>query len=305
MTTRRFRGGLPKHMGAVGVTGKILAFVFAMFALTAHADSMSSAGVRVIDNNVTNGVISLAVASSGGSIKADINSTTELSVTASTVSLGSAATDVVRTTGLIRAGAGAIGTPGFSFDGDTNTGVWNCGADCVSLISNGAYRIYADTSQVEITGQLQMVQDGTSAAPTYSFNSDTNSGLYRIGADSISLATGGAQAWVQVSNAEVSLGASSGTRLQVNSAGIAVTGAVSQTGTGGDTPHDCVRRYNNTVGGSVSATCVGSETAIAGGCDAASGSSISRSLPSTLPTQGWNCQSSGSIVQAMAICCSI
>ena len=76
-------------------------------------------------------------------------------------------------------------------------------------ISNGPGSITINATDGNIT-----LDDGTAAAPSLNFTSDTNTGLYRIGADNIGVAVGGVNV------------------LDVASTGLTVSGAVTVSGTG-------------------------------------------------------------------------
>ena len=66
-------------------------------------------------------------------------------------------------------------------------------------------------------GSLSGASDGTAAAPSISFSADTNTGLFRPGADQIGFTTGGTSA-MTISGSNVGIGTAPATNLHVNSA---------------------------------------------------------------------------------------
>lgn len=132
------------------------------------------------------------------------------------------------------------------------TGTWS-----VSL--NASNRLVVDTAGVVTTsGQLQSA-GGSVSAPTYSFSSDTNTGVYRIGADVLGIATGGVEVLRADASQNVGIGASpaaSTTRLTVRGGGTTTNNAfVIQDSAGTNTfrVYDnghivCPDTYNTTTG---------------------------------------------------------
>ena len=64
------------------------------------------------------------------------------------------------------------------------------------------------TKKVTIADLLENAGDGSAAAPAFAFNSDSNTGIYRSGADELSFATAGTQRLVIDSSGNVSVGGS-------------------------------------------------------------------------------------------------
>lgn len=86
--------------------------------------------------------------------------------------------------------------------------ITNLGAP--SAATDAATKTYVDTVASGAAAQYRPA-DGTVSAPAYSFASDTDSGVYRVGADSLGVSTGGVL------------------RATVDAAGAAVVGAVTST----------------------------------------------------------------------------
>ena len=82
------------------------------------------------------------------------------------------------------------GDPPYSFTGDTDTGMFSEGADQLNLACAGVAQ-YSQTTTAITTTVPFLSQDGTAAAPAYTFSGDTNTGVYRIGVDNIGFSTGG------------------------------------------------------------------------------------------------------------------
>jgi hypothetical protein len=90
----------------------------------------------------------------------------------------------------VRVANGAVGTPAFSFLSDTDTGMYRSGANAISFATNGVQQLIINTSNI-ILGLAAINIDGTVGAPAYSFAADTDTGIYRVGADHMRLVAGG------------------------------------------------------------------------------------------------------------------
>lgn len=92
----------------------------------------------------------------------------------------------------VRSANGTVALPGFTFTTDTNTGVYRVGEDDLGFSTNGTLRL--DISTTAFTATLPWRgQDGTVAAPAFSFSGDTDNGMYRIGTNNVGVAVAGAK----------------------------------------------------------------------------------------------------------------
>jgi hypothetical protein len=112
---------------------------------------------------------------------------------------------------------GSVGTPALSFDSDTNLGLYRGAADDMRLVANGADVVAVTAAGVAVTGAVSATTTvtagyGTVAAPGITFASDTNTGIYRAGADDMRLVANGADV------------------AQISTAGVNVTGVMAATG---------------------------------------------------------------------------
>jgi hypothetical protein len=108
--------------------------------------------------------------------------------------------------------------PAHGFTGDDDTGLYRVGADSVGIVVGGARNLQVDfttgvivNTALTVTGAT-LVGDGTAALPGVRFSADTNTGMYRVGADSVGITAGGAR------------------RLEVKSAGVYANTALTVTG---------------------------------------------------------------------------
>jgi hypothetical protein len=143
--------------------------------------------------------------STGGSTKVQIT----------TVSLNSGV-PVLTTTGSTAA-------PGYSFSGDTDTGLWSSGANTINFSTSGTSRMQLSITELGINLPVNTGL-GTAATPSYSFTGDTNTGMFSSLADTIDFSTGGTSR-VQVTN-----GAFYSTTPFYTSAGSALVPSISFTG---------------------------------------------------------------------------
>lgn len=85
---------------------------------------------------------------------------------------------------------GSVGAPAWSFFGDINTGIYRIGADNFALVTNGAIALQVAATFVE-SDLIHRFVDGAVGSPGIQFLSDTNTGIYRIGADNFGFSTNG------------------------------------------------------------------------------------------------------------------
>lgn len=116
------------------------------------------------------------------------------------VSGNSRVTGIARFENDVRGKFGSAADPSFTFDGDADTGLYRQGADELGVSTGGAERFRVGSFGIrgDDTGNLYnwnrfQGNNGSASSPTFTFDSDTNTGMYRDGTDSISFATGGTQ----------------------------------------------------------------------------------------------------------------
>jgi hypothetical protein len=105
---------------------------------------------------------------------------------------------------------GSASVPSITFEGDTDTGVYNVSPNELGFTTGGVLK-----SSINSAGQY-LALTGSAAAPIYSFSSDSNTGIFSPGADQIGLATAGTARIQFDSNGALGLsGANYGTSGQV------------------------------------------------------------------------------------------
>ncbi len=85
---------------------------------------------------------------------------------------------------------GTAGAPSMCFQGDADVGFYYVGANSAGFACGGSSRYTMSDTQFISTIPFRS-GDGTVSAPSYSFSSDNNTGLYSIGADNIGISCGG------------------------------------------------------------------------------------------------------------------
>lgn len=93
-------------------------------------------------------------------------------------------------TGSLAMPAGSAALPSNTFSGDLNTGMYSPGADSVGFATGGTLRLTIASAGVTSSVPI-LLPDGTAALPALTFQSDTDTGIYRIGANSFGSAAGG------------------------------------------------------------------------------------------------------------------
>ncbi len=88
--------------------------------------------------------------------------------------------------------AGGVGTPGYTFSVDSDTGMYRISANTLGFAVNGANAATVDATGLAIAAGTQyFAPNGTAAAPAYSFNSDASSGMALLNGTSIKLVVNG------------------------------------------------------------------------------------------------------------------
>lgn len=93
--------------------------------------------------------------------------------------------------GVLTLPTGAVGAPSVNF-GDADTGFYSGGLGQVNFTANGTNRVLLGTGSVSVQSvdSLRNV-DGAVGEPGYTFNGDTDTGMYRSGTNTLDFATGG------------------------------------------------------------------------------------------------------------------
>lgn len=99
-------------------------------------------------------------------------------------------TNTVLTSLPVIAPDGSAGSPAYGFFNDTNTGAYRGGADDIRFAAGG---VFAGGFVLNGATTQTILPDGTAALPGLTFLADLDTGFYRTGANSIGVATGGAQ----------------------------------------------------------------------------------------------------------------
>ncbi len=111
---------------------------------------------------------------------------------------------------LLQPAKDLVGAPAYSFQGDSDTGMYRFGANRIGFATAGVVRAELSTAALTMTFEIRGI-NGSATSPTYNFDSDQNTGMYRIGIDTIGLSTAGV------------------VRLRVTTSGITVDGTITGT----------------------------------------------------------------------------
>ena len=108
----------------------------------------------------------------------------------------------------LTAALGSASTPGITFTGDLNTGIYSPGADQVAVATNGTQRLTVDTAAT--TSTLPVVHPlGAVGTPSITFTGDLNTGIWSPAADTIAFSEGGVEAMRIDSSGRVGIGTTS------------------------------------------------------------------------------------------------
>lgn len=95
-----------------------------------------------------------------------------------------------RTNTQVQAPDGTLALPGISFAGQTGVGIYRAGSNDFRFVAGGS--TYLKLAGTVYQPQVQVGNlDGSNSTPSYSFASDSNTGLFRQGADDVRMAAGG------------------------------------------------------------------------------------------------------------------
>lgn len=111
--------------------------------------------------------------------------------------------------GAFLADTGAVGTPSYSFVVDTDTGMYRSAANQLAFAAGGTNYLIITTNAIAAQGASTQFhsQDGTAAAPGFTFGNDPDIGFYRVAANRIGASVNGAQQLdITVSSVEVLVG---------------------------------------------------------------------------------------------------
>lgn len=177
---------------------------------------------------------------------------------------------LANSSGLFLGPAGSVSAPTFSFLLDSNTGWYNSAGDEISGTAGGTKILTLTAAQVAVETGVLRVPDGSVGTPSISFNSDTDCGLYRIGANNLGCAVNGAKV------------------LDISVTGLDVTGALSVGTVAVPTISSTSTLTNKTINGSNNTiTNVSLTTGITGTLGAANGGTgVANNAASTLTISG-------------------
>lgn len=100
-------------------------------------------------------------------------------------------------TGNVGAGDGTLAAPAIRFSADTDTGIFRPSSNQIGFSAGGVQgltvTVSGASSPIFEATSVFWTPDGSAAAPSYTFTSDLDTGLFRIGANQLGISTGGTQ----------------------------------------------------------------------------------------------------------------
>jgi hypothetical protein len=144
------------------------------------------------------------------------DATNQLSFAAGGARFLTATTSVIQSELTHRFVNGSAATPSISFTSDPDTGIFGTGGNELAFATNGTLRF--DIRTGDILCRLPLTgPDGTAGAPSYAFENDTDTGLYRIGSGVVAIATNSVAGFsVSESAGVVTVGLGNGATSQLN-----------------------------------------------------------------------------------------
>lgn len=192
------RGGGTQHAAAIdgGASGFMTgAQVTKLAGITAGAAVSSvTAGAGSVNNGTATAPI-IDIVAGDTSIVVGANSLA-LGTTIPTIATFSGAGTALSVTnnfavgGVISNATGSAAAPSYTITGDLDTGMYGIAGDSLGFATGGSLRLGVSTSA--LTSTLPYLGSaGSNSAPSLSFSSDTNTGIYSVGADDVGIATNG------------------------------------------------------------------------------------------------------------------
>lgn len=144
---------------------------------------------------------------------------------------------------------GTVGAPSYAFDNDNDTGFYKFGLDDIGISTGGnlAARFGGGATPFFVSPQIFLTSSGTAGSPAITFSAvDTDTGIYRIGADQLGFSEGGVGFRIGFRNVPVSattttlVAADNGKCIPITAA-INIPASVMSAG-------DCVSIYNDSAG---------------------------------------------------------
>jgi hypothetical protein len=97
----------------------------------------------------------------------------------------------ITSSGVIQPGLGTVALPSYTFNGDTDTGMYSPTADQLAFATAGAARLTISTvGTITVNAQIRSQANGSAAAPVYSWANDVDTGMYNPSGDLLVFATG-------------------------------------------------------------------------------------------------------------------
>jgi len=106
--------------------------------------------------------------------------------------------------GTLKISDGSVGSPAFTFASDTDTGIYSVSPNIIGISSAGSLVATFGTN-LSVIGTVRGA-NGSVSLPSFTFESDPDTGTYRIGADALGVAAGGALI-LSVESTQVSINA--------------------------------------------------------------------------------------------------
>ena len=98
-------------------------------------------------------------------------------------------------------GDGGVITPTYSFSAEANTGIWRAGAGRLSFSTGGAFSMDLSTTSLDVNAPIYE-EDGSALTPSYTFQTDPDTGLFRVAANHMGFTTNGVLRF-EVSNGSI------------------------------------------------------------------------------------------------------
>lgn len=179
-------------------------------------DTIALAGTTVTVNGQDVRNTALFTAGTLGVTRGGTGTTTSTGSGSVVLSASPTISGTLTSTGVVSVADGAVGVPAVSFSSDPDTGMYRVSTNNLGISAGGlpnARFVYDGVKHLlQFFGVMHAVDDGTAALPAYSWDSDQNTGIYRVGPDNLAISVGGS-ARLQITSSLIGVGA--GLQFQV------------------------------------------------------------------------------------------
>ena len=172
--TGMYRGGTGDIRFATGGSIGLMVRAAQTFFVDGAAATPGMTFINDPDTGIYRGAANALSIAAGGAVK--------LGIGVSSITFGAV---------TVQGQDGTVGAPFYTFESDPDTGLYRGAANTLVMAAGATQTIVTTPTLTYLNAGVFQVPDGSSGAPSLSFNSDPDTGIYRITGNMFAFATGG------------------------------------------------------------------------------------------------------------------